>query len=86
MKLGEIEFHIVCVGHVRLDGGAMSGVIPRPLWEKKIPPDARNRITLAVNCLLIHAGDKRIPVETGGGPTNGMPNYAISTPSSNLAW
>jgi glyoxylase-like metal-dependent hydrolase (beta-lactamase superfamily II) len=67
MKLGDIEFHIVCAGHVRLDGGAMFGVIPRTLWEKKIPPDARNRITLAMNCLLIRAGGKRILVETGAG-------------------
>ncbi|HEY6903331.1 MAG TPA: MBL fold metallo-hydrolase [Candidatus Acidoferrales bacterium] len=67
MKLGDIEFHIICAGHVRLDGGAMFGVIPRTLWEKKVPPDARNRITLAMNCLLIHAGGKRILVETGAG-------------------
>ncbi len=67
MKLGDIEFHIICAGHVMLDGGAMFGVIPRTLWEKKIAPDARNRITLAMNCLLIHAGGKRILVETGAG-------------------
>ncbi len=67
MKLGELEFHIVRAGHVRLDGGAMFGVIPRPLWEKKIAPDSRNRITLAMNCLLIHAGGKRILVDTGAG-------------------
>ena len=67
MKLCDIEYHIVCAGHVRLDGGAMFGVIPRTLWEKRIAPDARNRITLAMNCLLIHAGGKRILVETGAG-------------------
>ncbi|MBZ5502578.1 MAG: MBL fold metallo-hydrolase [Acidobacteriia bacterium] len=67
MKLGELEFHVVRAGHVRLDGGAMFGVIPRPLWEKKIAPDARNRITLAMNCLLIRAGGKRILVDTGAG-------------------
>lgn len=67
MKLGDIEFHIVCAGHVRLDGGAMFGVIPRTLWEKKIAPDARNRITLTMNCLLIHAAGERILVETGAG-------------------
>lgn len=67
MRLGDIEFHIVCAGHVMLDGGAMFGVIPRTLWEKKIAPDARNRITLAMNCLLIRAGGKRILVETGAG-------------------
>ena len=67
MKLGDLEFHIISAGHVLLDGGAMFGVIPRPLWEKKMQPDARNRITLSMNCLLIHAGGKRILVETGAG-------------------
>jgi glyoxylase-like metal-dependent hydrolase (beta-lactamase superfamily II) len=42
-------------------------VIPRPLWEKKMPPDARNRITLSMNCLLIRTAGKRILVETGAG-------------------
>jgi glyoxylase-like metal-dependent hydrolase (beta-lactamase superfamily II) len=67
LKLGNIEFHIVSDGHVLLDGGAMFGVVPRPLWEKKMPPDARNRITLSMNCLVIRASGKRILVETGAG-------------------
>ena len=67
MKLGDIEFQIVSDGHVGLDGGAMFGVIPKPLWEKKTQPDARNRIRLALNCLLILAGGKKILVETGVG-------------------
>jgi glyoxylase-like metal-dependent hydrolase (beta-lactamase superfamily II) len=67
MKLGELEFHIISTGHVLLDGGAMFGVVPRPLWEKKEPADARNRITLSMNSLLIYAGGKRILVETGAG-------------------
>ena len=67
MKLGDLEFHILSDGHVLLDGGAMFGVIPKPMWEKKMPADARNRITLSMNCLLISAGGKRILVETGAG-------------------
>jgi glyoxylase-like metal-dependent hydrolase (beta-lactamase superfamily II) len=67
LKLGDIEFHVLSDGHILLDGGAMFGVIPRPLWEKKMPPDVRNRITLGLNCLLIHAAGKRILVETGAG-------------------
>jgi glyoxylase-like metal-dependent hydrolase (beta-lactamase superfamily II) len=67
VKLGDLEFHILSDGHVLLDGGAMFGVIPKPLWEKKMPADARNRITLSMNCLLIFAGGKRILVETGAG-------------------
>ncbi len=67
MKLGDLEFHVLVDGYVSLDGGAMFGVIPKVMWEKKIPADARNRIQLAMNCLLVHAGGKRILVETGIG-------------------
>ena len=67
MKLGELEVHIISAGRVLLDGGAMFGVIPRPLWEKKMAPDSRNRITLSMNCLLIKTAGKRILVETGAG-------------------
>jgi glyoxylase-like metal-dependent hydrolase (beta-lactamase superfamily II) len=67
MKLGDLEFHIVNDGTFRLDGGAMFGVIPRPMWERVAPPDERNRILMAMNSLLIRAGGKTIVVETGAG-------------------
>jgi glyoxylase-like metal-dependent hydrolase (beta-lactamase superfamily II) len=67
MRLGDIELHLLSDGTFRLDGGAMFGVIPRPLWEKKSPPDDRNRILLGMNILLVRAGGKLILVETGGG-------------------
>jgi glyoxylase-like metal-dependent hydrolase (beta-lactamase superfamily II) len=67
MHLGDLEFTIVTDGTIGLDGGAMFGVIPKPLWEKVAPADARNRIRLAMNCLLIRAAGKLILVETGAG-------------------
>lgn len=67
MKLGNLEFHVIVTGHFRLDGGAMFGVIPKTMWEKAAPPDSSNRILLAMNSLLVHAGGKRILVETGAG-------------------
>ena len=67
MRLGDIEFYILNDGTFRLDGGAMFGVIPRPLWERFAPPDERNRITLSMNSLLIRAEGKWILVETGAG-------------------
>jgi glyoxylase-like metal-dependent hydrolase (beta-lactamase superfamily II) len=67
LKLGDLEFHVISDGDVWLDGGAMFGVIPKPLWERKAPPDARNRIQLALNCLLIRTAGKTILVETGCG-------------------
>lgn len=67
MKLGDIEFHILNDGTFRLDGGAMFGVIPKPMWERIIPADEKNRITLSMNSLLIRAENKWILVETGAG-------------------
>ena len=67
MKLGDIELHILTDGTFALDGGAMFGVVPKPLWERKFSADARNRIQLAMNCPLIRTGGKWILVETGAG-------------------
>jgi len=67
MKLGDLEFHLLTDGYFRLDGGAMFGAIPRPLWERKMPPDERNRIRLAMNSLLVRSAGKWIVIETGAG-------------------
>jgi glyoxylase-like metal-dependent hydrolase (beta-lactamase superfamily II) len=67
MKLGELEFWLLTDGTFRLDGGAMFGVIPRPIWERVAPPDDRNRILMAMNSLLIRTAGKWILVETGAG-------------------
>jgi glyoxylase-like metal-dependent hydrolase (beta-lactamase superfamily II) len=67
MKLGDLEFHILTDGTLRLDGGAMFGVIPRTMWERVMPPDDRNRVTLSMNSLLIRSAGKRILVESGSG-------------------
>ena len=67
MKIGSIEFHVLNDGTFRLDGGAMFGVIPKPMWERVVPCDDRNRITLTMNSLLIRAAAQWILVETGAG-------------------
>jgi glyoxylase-like metal-dependent hydrolase (beta-lactamase superfamily II) len=67
MRLGDLEYHILTDGTFRLDGGAMFGVIPRPMWQRAAPPDERNRIVLSMNSLLIRTGGKTILVETGAG-------------------
>ncbi len=51
----------------RLDGGAMFGNAPKPVWEKWIQPDERNRIPLACRCLVVREADKVILVEAGIG-------------------
>ena len=67
MRLGDLEFTIVSDGGFRLDGGAMFGVVPKPLWEKKIPRDERNRIQLGMNCVLVRTAGKTVLIETGAG-------------------
>jgi len=67
MHLGHIEVRHIPAGDFCLDGGAMFGVVPKPLWEKKSAPDSRNRIRLAANSLLVRAHEKNILIETGNG-------------------
>ena len=65
--VGSIRIHALEAGLQWLDGGAMFGVVPRPLWERRIPPDERNRIPLAMRCLLVEAPDALVLVDTGLG-------------------
>jgi glyoxylase-like metal-dependent hydrolase (beta-lactamase superfamily II) len=67
MHFGDIEVHYLDGGTFGLDGGAMFGVVPKVLWEKKSAPDEKNRIRLRANSLLVRAGGKNILVETGNG-------------------
>lgn len=66
-RIGSIRIHAIEAGIVRLDGGAMFGVVPKPLWERRIPADERNRIPLALRCLLVEAPGALILVDTGVG-------------------
>jgi len=50
-----------------LDGGAMFGNAPRPVWEKWVPADERNRIPLACRCLLLEFNGIKVLCETGIG-------------------
>jgi glyoxylase-like metal-dependent hydrolase (beta-lactamase superfamily II) len=67
MRFGDFELFILSDGRFRLDGGAMFGVVPKTLWQRVMPADERNRITLGLNCLLIRNSKDTIVVETGTG-------------------
>ena len=67
MHFGNLEVRYLDGGAFGLDGGAMFGVVPKVLWEKKSPPDERNRIRLRANSLLVRANNKTILIETGNG-------------------
>ena len=67
MKIGDLDIYVLQDGTFRLDGGAMFGVVPKVLWEKKAPADARNRIFLGLNSLLIIRENDKILIDTGIG-------------------
>jgi methylmalonyl-CoA epimerase len=64
--LGDLELISVNDGFFRLDGGAMFGVIPKPLWAPKAPPDERNRILLAMRPLIVK-GARTMIIDAGAG-------------------
>jgi glyoxylase-like metal-dependent hydrolase (beta-lactamase superfamily II) len=66
-SLGALSVHAIQAGGQRLDGGAMFGVVPKPLWERKIPADDRNRIQLGMRTLLIEHPSGLVLIDTGAG-------------------
>jgi glyoxylase-like metal-dependent hydrolase (beta-lactamase superfamily II) len=66
MRFGSLELVSLSDGLFRLDGGAMFGVVPKPLWERRAPADERNRIRLGLRPLLVR-GDKVMIIDGGIG-------------------
>jgi glyoxylase-like metal-dependent hydrolase (beta-lactamase superfamily II) len=67
MHLGGYRIDALEAGQVRLDGGAMFGVVPRALWQRHAPPDDQNRIPLAMRCLLLRGHGRTALVDCGLG-------------------
>jgi glyoxylase-like metal-dependent hydrolase (beta-lactamase superfamily II) len=65
--VGRLRCHAIEGGTQHLDGGAMFGVVPKPLWERRMAPDARNRIPLGLRCLLVEHPDGLVLIDTGLG-------------------
>ena len=67
IQIGDLAVTMLDGGHLWLDGGAMFGIIPKPLWSRLAQPDEANRVPLAMTCFLIDSGGRRVLIETGGG-------------------
>ena len=65
-RVGDLELISLFDGFFKLDGGAMFGVVPRTMWEKKTPPDDRNRILLAMRPLVVR-GVRTMLIDAGLG-------------------
>ncbi|MDX9924505.1 MAG: MBL fold metallo-hydrolase [Ignavibacteriaceae bacterium] len=67
MQIGKYKLHKIDTGTFKLDGGAMFGIIPKPLWERTNSSDESNRTVLAARCLLLESDSKKILIDTGVG-------------------
>ncbi len=67
MQLGDFELISLSDGDFRLDGGAMFGVVPKPLWERRAPCDEKNRIFLSMRPLLVTTPTQRVLIDAGCG-------------------
>ena len=66
LTLGSLELTPLFDGHIRLDGGAMFGIVPKPLWTRRIAADDRNRVLLGLRPLLVR-GAKTLIIDAGIG-------------------
>ncbi|MGP4062628.1 YtnP family quorum-quenching lactonase [Halobacillus sp. H74] len=67
MKIGRASLTWLEGGVTHMDGGAMFGVVPKPLWSKKYPVNERNQIELRTDPILLEIDGKRMLVDTGIG-------------------
>jgi hypothetical protein len=67
MIFGNYDCAAVELGDFLLDGGAMFGVVPKMLWEKKLPADDNNLIPMKARSLLIRGNERNILVDAGPG-------------------
>jgi glyoxylase-like metal-dependent hydrolase (beta-lactamase superfamily II) len=76
-KVGSLTIHAIQAGGQKLDGGAMFGVVPKTLWERRIPADDRNRIQLGMRCLLIEHDIGPVLIDSGAGNKENDKFYEI---------
>jgi glyoxylase-like metal-dependent hydrolase (beta-lactamase superfamily II) len=65
--VADFDLTVCTDGTYLLDGGAMFGVVPKPLWQKRIPADNENRILLGLNSAIVRTGKHTVLIETGIG-------------------
>jgi glyoxylase-like metal-dependent hydrolase (beta-lactamase superfamily II) len=62
-----MQLHTIYTGNLKLDGGAMFGVVPKSIWNDVYPADENNLCNWAMRCLLVVDGDRKILIDNGIG-------------------
>ena len=84
-EIGRLRCHCLFGGHLRLDGGAMFGVVPKPLWGKRFEADESNRISLVMRCLLVEHDAGLVLIDTAIGNKNDqkfLDIYGVENPGT----
>ncbi|WP_342432663.1 MBL fold metallo-hydrolase [Neobacillus sp. FSL H8-0543] len=86
LKIGSVQLTWLSGGITNLDGGAMFGVVPKPLWSRKYPANEKNQIELPTDPILIQMDGKNILVEAGLGrgklSEKQLRNFGVSAESN----
>jgi glyoxylase-like metal-dependent hydrolase (beta-lactamase superfamily II) len=67
VRFGRYDVHLFSAGVFKQDGGLMFGVVPKVVWQRVLPPDDRNRVTVPMNCLVVRDDRTVLLFETGAG-------------------
>lgn len=67
MQIGNYKLYTIQTGLFRLDGGAMFGIVPKPLWSRTNPADESNRIDMCMRSLLLVSDERKIMIDNGVG-------------------
>lgn len=67
LKVGKATLSWLNGGVNFLDGGAMFGVVPKPLWTRKYPVNEKNQIELRTDPILLQLDGKNYLIDTGMG-------------------
>ena len=67
MRIGDYDLYSIETSEFSLDGGAMFGIVPKPIWEREAPSVALNRIDMVTRYLLLCSDEKKILIDTGNG-------------------
>lgn len=74
----------ILAGTLKLDGGAMFGVVPKKIWSKLMPPDEQNLCTWSMRCLYVEDDGKKILIDTGIGDKQDPKFFAHYEPAGDI--
>lgn len=67
LKVGDFQLIWLNGGKILLDGGAMFGVVPKPIWSKRYACNELNQVELRTDPILIQANGKYLLLDSGMG-------------------